>query len=278
MSKKKPHAHPEEPDHGNMAHGGCQACNELIATLRDALRVLYAECKIICVKKNLRPHPDTMAEAAAALRLEDSAGHPASAEPAVCCSSCGVTLRGPGTIHYSDCPAPSFVMPVTAWRDLGYEGPLSHAQVVEALEQIDDYTPQAAAVAQTDRQLRADLAREKERADGLEKQHRADNRLIEQSLTLDDRRKVRQLWDKYDAEIVRVTNERDALAERVKELDAKLKLGPAGLLIHAEEEIDRLTARVAKLEKALREIVGNPHVTDKSWEACIAAAALEERE
>ena len=80
-----------------------------------------------------------------------------------------------------------------AWRDLGYEGPLSHAQVVEALEQIDDYTPQAAAVAQTDRQLRADLAREKERADNLD----------------------RQLVNGMAAYVDKLC-ERDALAERVK--------------------------------------------------------------
>ena len=94
--------------------------------------------------------------------------------------------------------------------------------------------------------LAAENAALAERVKALEKQHRADNRLIEQALSVDDRRKVRQLWDKYDAENVAAANARD-----------------------------KAEARVAALESALREIVGNPHVTDKSWEAVIAAAALE---
>jgi hypothetical protein len=67
-----------------------------------------------------------------------------------------------------------------------------------------------------------------------------------------------------------------ALAERVRAWEDRFAaLTDARSPDMAGNAVIRLNTRVAALEAALREIVGNPHVTGKSWEAAIAAAALE---
>ena len=55
--------------------------------------------------------------------------------------------------------AKSGTVPLGVWRDLGYDGPLSDAQITEALYALGGYSPEGCAIEMTIAALRAEVER-----------------------------------------------------------------------------------------------------------------------
>lgn len=110
---------------------------------------------------------------------------------------CGLDCKA-----FAPAPREAGAVPTAAWRDLGYEGPLSQEEVVAALDRLGGHSPEGAAIEITVRALRAEVER-------LKAEHAR-----EQAFHIE---KFQHLRDSYDAEKARADRLAEALREIIEE-------------------------------------------------------------